>query len=170
MVMAETDEKDRKKTEKEIERLVKKAKTAVNAEDYSKAVTLYQESARLAKSICDKRAVDFSMDAARHSIKLGDNFKAGWSYKCTADHSFFFEDYNNTINFAMKAIKYFSKSGSMYIVQWCYNLVGEASEKMKDYGLAIKNYRKSLEIEHSEEIEKKIENLAEKKRKAKGKG
>ncbi len=167
--MSKANEKERKRTEKEIEKLVKKAKMAVDEEDYSKAVTLCQESARLAKSICDKRAVEFSMDAARYSIKLGDNFKAGWSYKCAADHSFFFEDYNNTINFAMKAIKYFSKSGSMYIVQWCYNLIGEAGEKIEDYEFAIKNYRKSLEIEHSEDIEKKIKNITEKRRKTKEK-
>lgn len=170
--MAETDEKERKRAEKEIEKLVKKAEKAKDKEDYPKAVALYQESARLAKSIDDKRAVDFSMDAARYSLKLGNNFKAGWSYKCAADHSFFFEDYNNAINFAMKAIKYFSKSDSMYIVQWCYNVIGKASEKIKDYDLAIKSYKKSLEIEHSGEIEKKIKNLTEivSKRKAKEKG
>ncbi len=157
--MPETNEKDRKRIEKEIEKLVKKAKRAVDREDYSKAVSLYQESARLAGSINDKRAVDFSMDAARYSLKLGNNFKAGWSYKCAADHSFAFNDFNNAINFAMKAKKYFSKSNSMYIVQWCYNIIGKASEKIKDYELAKKSYRKSLEIEYSEEIDGKLKNM-----------
>ncbi|MEE9323718.1 MAG: hypothetical protein V3U72_04190 [Candidatus Aenigmarchaeota archaeon] len=167
--MAKTDEKERKKAEREIENLTIKAKSAIDKEDYSKAVSLYQEMSRLAGSIKDKRAVDFSMDAARYSMKLGDNFKTGWSYKCAADHSFVFDDFNNAINFAMKAIKYFSKSNSMYIVQWCYNIIGRASEKIKDYGLAEKSYRKSLEIEHSEEIDKKLKNLL-KREKAKEKG
>lgn len=170
MVMEET--KEEKRVEKEIEKLVKKAKHAIDKEDYSKAVALYQETARLAGSIKDKRAVDFSMDAARYSIKLGNNFKAGWSYKCAADHSLVFNDFNNAINFSEKAIKYFSKSNCMYAVQWCYNILGKASEKIKDYDLAIKSYKKSLEIEYSEEIDKKIKNLLEivSKRKAKEKG
>ena len=170
--MKKKDEKETRKTEKEIEKLIKKAEHSKDKEDYTKAVAFYQEASRLAKSIDDRRAVDFSMDAARHSIKLGDDFKAGWSYKCAADHSFFFEDYNNTINFALKAIEHFSKSNSMYAVQWCYNILGKASEKIKDYDLAIKGYRKSLEIEYSEEIEKKLKDLLKRvgKRKIEEKG
>lgn len=160
-IMPKTSDKDRERIEKEIENLTKKAETAKEKEDYSKAVIIYQEMARLAGSIEDKRAVDFCMEAARYSIKMGDDFKAGWSYKCAADHSLTFEDFNNTINFAMKAIKHFSRSDSMYIVQWCYNLIGEASEKIKDYELALKSYKKSLEIEYSKEIDEKIKYLME---------
>ena len=57
----------------------------------------------------------------------------------------------------------------MYIVQWCYNMIGEASEKIKDYELAVKSYKKSLEIEYSGEIDKKLKNLLKRER-AKEKG
>lgn len=157
--MSKAKEKERKGVEKEIEKLVKKANRAKDREDYEKTVALYQEIARLAGSIKDKRAVDFCLDAAKHSLKTGEDFKTGWSYKCAAVYSLAFKDFNNTINFGLKAIEYFSKSNSMYAVQWCYNLIGEASEKIEDYDLAIKSYRKSLEIEYSEEIDKKLKNL-----------
>lgn len=48
----------------------------------------------------------------------------------------------------------------MYAVQWCYNLLGQACEKMGDYEAAINYYKKSLEIEYSEETEKRINDLA----------
>ena len=168
-IMPKTSDKDRERTEKEIENLTKKAEAAKEKEDYSKVVIIYQEMARLAGSIKDKRAVDFCMEAARYSIKMGDDFKAGWSYKCAADHSLAFKDFNNTINFAMKAIKHFSKSDSLYIVQWCYNLMGEASEKIKEHELALKSYKKSLEIEYSKEIDERIKEIMKTKNKKRDK-
>jgi len=148
MSMTEIKKKARKikKTEKEIDKVIKKAKGNADREDYTKAIAFYQEAARLAKSIGDRRAVDFSMDAARYAMKTGNNFKTGWSYKCAADNSLAFNDFNNAINFAMKAIEHFEKANSMYAVQWCYNIIGRASEEIKDYELAVKNYKKSLEL------------------------
>ena len=157
-----SDEKRIEKIEKEIAKMEKEARTRVDRENYSDAVTIYQEIARLAGSINDKRAVDFCLDAAKYSMKIKNSFRTGWSYKCAADHSFIFNDFNNAINFAMKAIDHFKKSGSLYAVQWCHNIIGRASEEIKDYGLAIKNYKKSLEIEHSDDIDKKIKELLEK--------
>lgn len=172
MHMNETSEKEREKAEKKIEKILKKAKHAIDNEDYSRAVFFYQEASRLAAQIRDRRAVDFSMDAARYSIKTGSNFKIGWSYKCAASRSLLFGDFSNAISFAEKAIGYFSRANSMYAVQWCYNIAGKASEKMGDRELALKKYRKSLEIGKSEELEEKIkeiENKAKNKEKSKKK-
>lgn len=163
------EEKERERAEREIERLEKKAKHSLDKEDYSKAVSLFQEMSRIAKSIEDKRSVDFCIDAARYSSKLGNNFKVGWCYKCAADHSLALKDYNNAINFAEKAIKHFEKANSMYVVQWCYNIIGFACEKIRDFDLALKNYKKSLEIEYSEDIDKKVRDLKKIKNKAKDK-
>jgi tetratricopeptide (TPR) repeat protein len=159
------EEKEIKSTEKEMDKLLKRAKRSADREDYQKAVVLYQEMARLASSIRDRRAVDFCLDAVKYSLKTGDNFKTGWCYKCAAVYSMKLEDFNNAINFAMKAIEYFSKANSMYAVQWCYNIAGEACERLNDHELAIKNYRKSLEIEHSGEIDRKVRNLLKTKKK-----
>ncbi len=153
------EEKERKRAEKEIEKFVKRAEREKNRENYVRAVALYQNAARTAKSIGDKRAVDFCMEAANCASKLGDDFRTGWSYKCAADYSLIFGDCNNALNFGMKAVKHFMKTDSLYIVQWCYNVMGRAAEKMKNYELAIKNYKKSLEIEHSEEIDKKLKEI-----------
>jgi len=158
-----SDGKMIEKVEREIEKMEREARTRVDREQYSEAVFVYQEMARLAGSIDDKRAVDFCLDAAKYSMKIKNSFRTGWSYKCAADHSFAFNDFNNAINFAMKAIEYFKKSGSMYAVQWCYNIIGRASEEIKDYGLAVKNYKKSLDIEHSDEIDNRVKELLENK-------
>ena len=167
MPASKASKKERERAEREIETLAKKAEEAREKEDYGKTVAIYQQMSRLAKSIRDKRAVDFCMDAARYSEKLRNDFKTGWCYKTAADHSLAFEDYNNAINFAEKAIKYFSRSNSLYVVQWCYNVIGKASEKLKDRDLAIKSYKKSLEIQHSEEIEDRLEHLIKNKEKDK---
>lgn len=154
------NEKEAEKVEREIEKALTRAKEREEREEFPKAVYEYQEASRLAGSINDKRAVDFCLDAVKCSKKTGNNFKTGWSYKCAADHSLAFRDFDNAINFAMKAIEYFSKANSMYAVQWCYNIMGRACEEMKEYGLALKNYRKSLDIEQSEDTEKKVKELA----------
>jgi tetratricopeptide (TPR) repeat protein len=160
--MSKTSEKERKRTEKEIDKTLNKAKHAIDNEDYSGAVFFYQEASRLAAQIRDRRAVDFSMDAARYSMKTGSNFKIGWSYKCAASRSLLFRDFSNALSFAEKAIEYFSRSNSMYAVQWCYNIAGRASENMGDHELALKKYRKSLEIGKSEDIEGKVREIENK--------
>ena len=152
--------KEIRKADEEITKLLILAEKSAHREEYSKTVTFYQEMARIAHSINDRRAVDFCLDAVKYGKRAKDNFKTGWSYKCAAEYSLAINDFNNAINFATKAIKYFSDSNSMYIVQWCHNIVGEACEKIKDYDLAMKNYRKSLDIEHSDEINVKIKNIA----------
>lgn len=152
---------EKKRAEKEIERSLKRAEKAAKRGDYAEAASVYQEIARLAESINDKRAVDFCVEEAKCGLKLGKDFNVGWAYKCAAVYSFAFNDLNNAVNFATRAIEYFSKADSMYAVQWCYNLIGQAGEKMGDYDIAMKNYKKSLEIEYSEEIEKKVNNLSE---------
>lgn len=151
---------DIKKTAKEVEGLAKKAEKLAKSGKCAEAAEIYQEAARLAESINDKRAVDFCLEEVQCNLKLGKDFNAGWAYKSAAFYSFSFSDLSNTISFATKAIDYFTRAGSLYAVQWCYNLMGQAAEKMNDYNLAIKNYRKSLDIEYSEEIEKRIHDIA----------
>lgn len=152
--------KEIKKTAKEVEGLAKKAEKMAKSGKCAEAAEIYQEAARLAESINDKRAVDFCLEEVQCNLKLGKDFNAGWAYKSAAFYSFSFSDLNNTISFATKAIDYFTRAGSLYAVQWCYNLMGQAAEKMNDYNLAIKNYRKSLDIEYSEEIEERIHDIA----------
>ncbi|MFH1237526.1 MAG: hypothetical protein V1648_03945 [Candidatus Aenigmatarchaeota archaeon] len=152
--------KEVKKTTKEVESLAKKAEKMAKSGKCAEAAEVYQEAARLAESVNDKRAVDFCLEEVQCNLKLGKDFNTGWAYKSAAFYSFSFNDFNNTMNFATKAIDYFTRAGSLYAVQWCYNLMGQAAEKMNDYNLAIKNYRKSLDIEYSEEIEKRIHDIA----------
>jgi tetratricopeptide (TPR) repeat protein len=152
--------KDKSKVEKEIDDSVKGAEKSLKRGEYLDAAAKYQEAAKLAESIHDKRAPDFCLEEAKCHIKLGKEFNAGWAYKCAAVYSLAFKDYGNAIIFASKASEFFSRADSLYAVQWCYNLIGEAGEKMGDFELAKKNYGKSLEIEFSEEIEKRINNLA----------
>jgi len=154
------NEKDKRRVEKEIDRLLNRAEKAAKRGEYSEAAFAYQESAKLAKSVNDRRAVDLCIEEAKCNMKLGNDFNTGWAYKCAAVYSLAFNDFSNVVNFATKAIEYFSKTNSIYAVQWCYNLIGQAGEKKGDYDLAAKNYRRSLEIEYSEEIDKKIGNLS----------
>lgn len=151
-----------RRVEREMEDLLIEARKCVSKDDYSEAASVYQEMARLAHSINDRRAVDFCLDAANYAKKAKDEFKAGWSYKCAADYSLASKDFNNAVSFAMKAVEHLSKTDSMYVVQWCYNIMGRASEGMKDYELALKSYKKSLDIEYSDEIQeraRKVEKL-----------
>jgi tetratricopeptide (TPR) repeat protein len=152
--------KEKRMVERDIENSLNRAEKAAKRGDYPEAASVYQEVARLAESINDGRAVDFRIEEANCNLKLGKDFNAGWAYKCAAVYSFTSNDFSNAVNFAAKAIEFFSKADSMYAVQWCYNLIGQAGEKMGDYDIAMKNYRKSLDIEYSEEIEKKIKNLS----------
>jgi len=151
--------KDRKKVEREIEKLIEKAKKSAKKDDDYGAAYAYQVAARLAHSIADRRAVDLSIEAAKHNKRIGRNFNVGWSYRSAALYSMQFKDYSNAVNFGLKAVEYFSKTNSMYAIQWCYKLMGEASEKMNDLDLAIKSYRKANSIEHEEEIDKRIKEL-----------
>lgn len=151
---------EKKRVEKEMESSLKKADKAAKKGDYAEAASAYHEAARLAGSINDKRAIDFCIEEANCNLRIGNDFNAGWAYRSAAAHSLAFSDFGNAMNFATKAIEYFSKADSMYAVQWCYNLIGQAGEKMGDYDLAIKNYRKSLEIEYSEEIDRKVGGLS----------
>ena len=152
--------KEKKATEKAIEKQLKKAENYARKNECEKATQLYQELARLAESINDRRAVDFCLEEAKCNMKLGRDFNVGWAYKAAAVYALAFNDFSNVVNFASKAIEFFSKANSMYAVQWCYNLMGEAGERMGNYELALKNYRKSLDIEYGEEIERKIEKLS----------
>jgi hypothetical protein len=152
--------KEIKKTAKEVEGLAKKAEKLAKSGKCAEAAEIYQEAARLAESINDKRAVDFCLEEVQCHLRNGKDFNVGWAYKSAAFYSFSFNDLNNTISFATKAIDYFTRAGSLYAVQWCCNLMGQAAEKMGDYNLAIKNYKKSLDIEYSEEIEKRIRDIA----------
>jgi tetratricopeptide (TPR) repeat protein len=154
------DEKERKAAEKEVERYAKKAESSAKKGDYAEAASLYQEAARLAETIKDKRATDFCLEEAKCNLRLGKTFNVGWAYKAAAVYALDSNDFSNAINFASKAVEYFSKTNSMYAVQWCYNLMGAAGEKMGDYDLALVSYRKSLDIEYSEDIEKKINSLS----------
>ncbi len=149
-----------KATAKEIERLLKKAEHYAKKNECEKATKLYQELARLAETIGDKRAVDFCIEEAKCNLKLGRDFNVGWAYKCAAVYALAFNDFSNAVNFASKATEFFTRANSMYAVQWCYNIMGEAGERMGNYELALKNYRKSLDIEYSEEIDRKIEKLS----------
>jgi tetratricopeptide (TPR) repeat protein len=154
------DERERKAVEKAIEKSVKKAESSAKRGDYAEAASLYQEAARLAEAINDRRAIDFCLEEANCNLRLGKAFNVGWAYKAAAVYALDFNDFSNAINLASKALEYFSKVNSMYAVQWCYNLMGAAGEKMGDYDLAVSNYRKSLDIEYSEDIEKKINSLS----------
>jgi len=155
----EQAEKERKKTQKEIESSLKRAEKRFKSEDYAEAASIYQAIAKLAETINDKRAIDFCIEEAKCYAKLGKDFNVGWAYKSAAVYAFAFSDFSNVINFATKAIEHFLKMDSLYAVQWCYNLMGDAGEKTGNYELAVNNYRKSLDIEYSEEIEKKLNRL-----------
>jgi tetratricopeptide (TPR) repeat protein len=152
-------EKERDEVERELEKKIIHATRSAESKDYSKAASVYQEMARLAHSVNDRRAIDFCLDAVKYSKKTENKFKTGWSYKCAAEYSFYSKDFLNAVNFAKKAIKYFSEANSMYVVQWCYNIIGRTHEQTKDYTLAVENYKKSMDIEYSKEIDSKIKKL-----------
>ncbi len=151
----------RKKAEKEIENSLAKAGKAVKRGDFAGAMPIYRELARLAESASDRRAVDFCVEEAKCSQKLGNDFNAGWGYKCAAVYALAFNELDAAVNFAAKAMEFFLKADSMYAVQWCYNLIGQAGERKGDYDLAMKNYAKSLEIGYSEEIDRRVKSLAD---------
>lgn len=155
-------ERDEKKTERRLEKGEDRAKKFEKGEKYHKAFAAYQELSRTAWSTRDKRAVDYCLDAVKCGLKTGDDFKAGWSYKCAASRSLSLGDAHNAINFSKKAIKHFKKSNSYYAAQWCYNIMGRAAEKLGDERLALESYEKSVEIGRSEDIERRISELRNK--------
>jgi tetratricopeptide (TPR) repeat protein len=150
----------KKNAGKAVEKFLAKAEKAAKRGDYAEAASAYQEAARLAEPIGDRRAVDFCVEEAKCNAKLGKDFNAGWSYKCAAVYSLSSSDFNNAVVYAGKAIEHFLKADSMYAVQWCYNLIGQAAEKKGDNALALESYTKSLEIGYSEEIDERIRNLS----------
>jgi tetratricopeptide (TPR) repeat protein len=156
------EKNDKEKVNKEIDKLVKSAENFNKKGKMDKAIEKYQEAAKLAVDIGDRRALDFCLEAAKNALKMGDTFKTGWAYKTIAEYAFKLNDFDNVINFASKATEYFLKVNEMYVIQWCYNIMGEAYEKMGDYEKAIEMYKKSLEIEYSEDIQNKINKLSEK--------
>ncbi|MEM5871299.1 MAG: tetratricopeptide repeat protein [Candidatus Aenigmatarchaeota archaeon] len=148
----------RKKVDKEIE----KAENLLKKGKYQEASEHFNEVAKLCEEINDKKVIDLYLKEIKCLEKIGDAFKIGWVYRKLALCALKLEDFSNSINFASKAIEHFSKTNAITTISWCYNIIGEAYEKLGDYDSALENYKKSIEIEYSEDINKKIEELSEK--------